>query len=114
VKQTSVSEIGAQINSKILSTQSLVSHLQLIQKYLTHVCEKRVPPNQQILSQLQDIFNLAPNHRLSHMTQAFSIKTNDMMQVIYLSSMIRSVIALHSLINNKRDYAAIERAADVS
>lgn len=31
----------------------------------------------------------------------FTVKTNDMMLVIYLSSLIRSVIALHNLINNK-------------
>ncbi len=30
-----------------------------------------------------------------------TVKTNDMMLVIYLSSLIRSVIALHNLINNK-------------
>ena len=30
-----------------------------------------------------------------------AVKTNDMMLVIYLSSLIRSVIALHNLINNK-------------
>ena len=32
---------------------------------------------------------------------SFAVKTNDMMLVIYLSSLIRSVIALHNLINNK-------------
>lgn len=31
----------------------------------------------------------------------FAVKTNDQMLVIYLSSLIRSVIALHNLINNK-------------
>jgi 26S proteasome regulatory subunit N8 len=36
------------------------------------------------------------------------VKTNDMMLVIYLSSLIRSVIALHNLINNKVSiYASI-------
>lgn len=30
-----------------------------------------------------------------------AVKTNDMMLVIYLSSLIRSVVALHNLINNK-------------
>ena len=35
------------------------------------------------------------------MVPLFSVKTNDMMLVIYLSSVIRSVIALHNLINNK-------------
>lgn len=34
-----------------------------------------------------------------------AVKTNDMMLVIYLSSLIRSVIALHNLINNKVRFA---------
>ena len=32
------------------------------------------------------------------------IKTNDMHMVIYLSALIRSVIALHDLVNNKIKY----------
>lgn len=31
----------------------------------------------------------------------FSVKTNDYMHVIYVSTLIRSVISLHNLINNK-------------
>lgn len=33
--------------------------------------------------------------------RSFSVKTNDYMHVIYVSSLIRSVISLHNLINNK-------------
>ncbi|PAL60640.1 hypothetical protein CEJ83_21385, partial [Acinetobacter baumannii] len=50
---------------------------------------------------LQDVFNLLPNLNVAELIKAFSVKTNDMMLVIYLSSRIRSVIALHNLINNK-------------
>ena len=35
------------------------------------------------------------------MTRAMMVKTNDMHLVIYLSSLIRSIIALHDLVNNK-------------
>lgn len=49
----------------------------------------------------QDVFNLLPNLNVNELIKAFSVKTNDMMLVIYLSSLIRSVIALHNLINNK-------------
>jgi 26S proteasome regulatory subunit N8 len=35
------------------------------------------------------------------MIKAFSVKTNDYMYVLYVSSLIKSVIALHNLINNK-------------
>ena len=50
------------------------------------------------------IFIMSSNfsHSLIHMCALFyAVKTNDMMLVIYLSSLIRSVIALHNLINNK-------------
>lgn len=36
-----------------------------------------------------------------HLDNICAVKTNDQMLVIYLSSLIRSVIALHNLINNK-------------
>ena len=35
------------------------------------------------------------------MVNSFSVKTNDYMHVIYVCSLIRAVISLHSLINNK-------------
>ncbi|KAM0929706.1 hypothetical protein ACQ4PT_001444 [Festuca glaucescens] len=49
----------------------------------------------------KDVFNLLPNLNVNELIKAFAVKTNDMMLVIYLSSLIRSVIALHNLINNK-------------
>lgn len=35
------------------------------------------------------------------MIKSFSVKTNDYMYILYVSSLIKSVISLHSLINNK-------------
>lgn len=35
------------------------------------------------------------------MINSFSVKSNDYMYVLYVSSLIKSVISLHSLINNK-------------
>jgi len=40
------------------------------------------------------------------------VKTNHMMLVIYLSSLVRSVIALHSLINNKLENREAEKKVD--
>lgn len=42
------------------------------------------------------------------MIKAFSVKSNDYMYVLYVSSMIKSVISLHSLINNKIQYKETE------
>ena len=33
--------------------------------------------------------------------RSFSVKTNDYMYVIYVSALIRSILSLHDLINNK-------------
>lgn len=35
------------------------------------------------------------------MIKSFSVKSNDYMYVLYVSSLIKSVISLHNLINNK-------------
>lgn len=42
------------------------------------------------------------------MVRSFSVKTNDYMHVIYVCSLIRSVISLHNLINNKIQTKEIE------
>ncbi|RVX04210.1 26S proteasome non-ATPase regulatory subunit 7-like A [Vitis vinifera] len=59
-----------------------------------------------------DVFNLLPNLNVAELIKAFAVKTNDMMLVIYLSSLTRSVIALHNLINNKMLNKEHEKAED--
>ena len=57
---------------------------------------------------IQDIFNLLPNLKVDTVVKNFSVKTNDYMHVIYVSTLIRSVISLHNLINNKIQSKEIE------
>ena len=61
---------------------------------------------------MQDIFNLLPNTNTADLPQAFAVTTNDMMVVVYLSSLIRAVIALHNLVNNKLENRAREMKDD--
>ena len=42
------------------------------------------------------------------MVRSVSVKTNDYMQVIYVCYLVRSVIGLHNLINNKIHTKEIE------
>jgi 26S proteasome regulatory subunit N8 len=86
---------------KLDSMKSLVTHLEEMREYLENVCAGKLPVNQEIISNIQDMFNLLPNVAVDDLVRAFAVTQNDSMLVIYLSSMIRSVIALHSLINNK-------------
>jgi 26S proteasome regulatory subunit N8 len=38
---------------------------------------------------------------VEQVVKSFAVKTNDELLVMYLSSLVRSVIALHNLIDNK-------------
>jgi len=110
VKDTTVSSLSKQITEKLSSLKTLVSHLQEMHEYLSNVCEGRLPINHEIMGIIQNIFNLLPNLKRDTLVAAFHIKTNDMLLVLYASSLIRSIIALHMLINNK----LANKAAEVS
>lgn len=101
VKDASVSNLATSVQEKVNSLRSLNEHIKEMEEYLTNVCDGKLPVNHQIINQIQDIFNLLPNLDVEELIRSFSVKSNDMMLVIYLSSVIRSVIALHNLINNK-------------
>ena len=111
-----------QITQKLSSLRGLASRLQEVDAYLQNVLNGRLPINHQIIYGLQvrvrvtltltltltlpltltqDVFNLLPNSNVEELVKAFAVKTNDMMLAVYLSSIIRSVLALHNLINNK-------------
>merc|ERR1712157_606123 len=83
----------------------LTEKLVEIKDYLTSVANGTIKKvNQEIIANMQTILNLIPNLNVDELVQSVFVKTNDMHMVIYLSSLIRSVIALHNLINNKIKY----------
>lgn len=93
--------LSQQITCQVTSLQGLLNHLEGIRAYLERVATKRLPINHTILYLLQDIFNLLPNLNVDEFSKAFVVKTNDQLLVVYLASLIRAVIALHELIQNK-------------
>lgn len=78
--------------------------------YLDKVLGEELPVNHAILEVLQDVFNLLPNLSPSpesggvgDLARSFRVKTNDQLMCIYLSSLIRAVLALHDLIDSGID-----------
>uniref|UniRef100_A0A804RJI2 EIF3F/CSN6-like C-terminal domain-containing protein n=1 Tax=Zea mays TaxID=4577 RepID=A0A804RJI2_MAIZE len=112
VKDTTISTLATEVTSKLAALKGLDARLREIRSYLDLVIEGKLPLNHEILYHLQDVFNLLPNLNVNELIKAFAVKTNDMMLVIYLSSLIRSVIALHNLINNKMLNKEHEKAED--
>ncbi|RZB72970.1 26S proteasome non-ATPase regulatory subunit 7-like A isoform B [Glycine soja] len=112
VKDTTISTLATEVSAKLTALKGLDARLKEIRSYLDLVIDGKLPLNHEILYHLQDVFNLLPNLNVADLIKAFAVKTNDMMLVIYLSSLIRSVIALHNLINNKMLNKEHERAED--
>lgn len=128
IRDVAVGTLSTRITSQLQSLQGLHLRLRDIGQYLQKVIDKELPVNHAILGNLQDVFNLLPN--LSNPTatpsetisgegggggggggggkegdtelaRAMSVKTNDQLMAIYLSSLIRAITAFHDLIENK-------------
>uniref|UniRef100_A0A8C7J9E2 Proteasome 26S subunit, non-ATPase 7 n=2 Tax=Oncorhynchus TaxID=8016 RepID=A0A8C7J9E2_ONCKI len=109
IKDTTVGTLSQRITNQVHGLKGLNSKLLDIRSYLERVAAGKLPINHQIIYHLQDIFNLLPDVNLLEFTKAFYLKTNDQMLVVYLASLIRSVVALHNLINNKISNRDAER-----
>lgn len=104
--------LSTRVGDQLRSLKGLQQRLEEIQEYLGKVVAGSLPINHQIIYNLQDIFNRLPNLEDPDTIKSFSVKTNDQLLVIYLSSLIRSVIALHNLINNKIENKRAEEELD--
>lgn len=114
-----VGTLSTRITNQLQSLQGLHLRLRDIGQYLQKVLDGTLPVNHAILGNLQDVFNLLPNlstpkassqipngidapvKNNSELAHAMSIKTNDQLMAIYLSSLIRAITAFHDLIENK-------------
>jgi 26S proteasome regulatory subunit N8 len=105
IKNLSTGTLSNRVADRLTSLKGLAVHLAEIRDYLTQVATGEMPVNHQIIYNLQDIFNLLPTleglEKSNDGKRPFTVATNDELLVLYLSSMIRSVIALHNLVNNK-------------
>jgi len=72
IHDPSVSTMGSNVNAKLVALKSLVEHLKEVQAYVDNVCQGKLPINQKIVGQLQDIFNLLPNINIEEMTRSFA------------------------------------------
>ena len=109
IHDTSVSTLTTQVREKITSLKSLQLKLGEIERYLDLVATREIPANNALLDNVQEVFNLLPNLSSQEMVEAFAVKTNDSMLALYLASLIRSVVALHGLINNRIENRDFER-----
>merc|ERR1712004_367304 len=92
---------AVRVGDKIAALTGLSLRLKEISAYLSSVVAGKLPANQEIIYQLQEIFNLLPDQDTEDLVKSLAMETNDMMLALYVGSMLRSTVALHNLINNK-------------
>jgi len=112
VKDMTISTLANRVTQKLGALKGLAARLSEVDGYLQNVLSGRLPVNHQIIYRLQDIFNLLPSLNVEDLIKAFAVKTNDMMLAIYLASIIRAIVALHNLVDNRLTNKEKERAAD--
>mmetsp|Transcript_15971 Transcript_15971/g.28964 ORF Transcript_15971/g.28964 Transcript_15971/m.28964 type:complete len:363 (-) Transcript_15971:174-1262(-) len=104
INDPTVSTVANLVKAKLSGLSTLTEKLVEMKDYLTAVSEGRMKANAVIIANMQAIVNLLPNLNVEELVRSMLVKNNDMHMVIYLSSLIRCVIALHDLVLNKIVY----------
>lgn len=101
IKDTTVGSLSQKLTNQLMGLKGMRAQIMNIKNYLQKVGSTDIPINYQIVYNLQDILNLLPDVAQEEFTDTMYVRTNDQMMVVYLASLVRSIIALHDLINNK-------------
>jgi 26S proteasome regulatory subunit N8 len=104
VHDPTVSSVASLIQGKLTGLATLQEKLVECKDYLEQCASGDVKINVDILDNLQTILSLLPNLNTPKLINSMMILTNDMHMAIYIASLIRTVIALHDLVNNKIRY----------
>ncbi|EPY49977.1 19S proteasome regulatory subunit Rpn8 [Schizosaccharomyces cryophilus OY26] len=118
-RDVSVGTLATRVTQQAQSLQGLGQRLTEIADYLRKVVNGQLPINHAILAELQSVFNLLPNVfsgpvsseqvLQSEAQRAFNINSNDQLMSIYISSIVRAVIALHDLLDSLAASKTVEQ-----
>ena len=101
IKDSTTTTLTTRVQEQLASLRGLQARLTEVRDYLREVARGALPINHTVVYHLQDALNLLPDLDQPSITGAFTTNTNDQLLVVYLSSLIRAVIALEKLVENK-------------
>jgi 26S proteasome regulatory subunit N8 len=104
INDPTVSTVASLIKGKQSGLVTLGEKLIECKMYLEACARGDCQVNGEIIANLQTIISLLPNLNNHQLIRSMMLKTNDMYMSIYLAALIRSVIALHDVVNNKMQY----------
>ncbi|MES1909005.1 MAG: hypothetical protein MHM6MM_001825 [Cercozoa sp. M6MM] len=109
IRDRTVGTLSRRVDSRVRSLKTLHEKLDTIRKYVENVMEGKMPVNHKIMYELQNIVNMSPNLNVDKLQKAMTHEGNDQMLVVYLTSMVRAVLALDNLVSNQLDNKAKEQ-----
>lgn len=98
VRDVAATSLATETQHKIAALKAMLTRIQTIQDYINSVLTGG-KANHEIFFKLQESFNHLPD--TNSLSQEFAINQNNTYLALYLASITRSVLSLHSLINNK-------------
>lgn len=109
IKDSTTTTLTTRVTQQANALRALQSRVRDLRDYLLKVTAGKLPVNHQITYLLQDALNLLPDLDNPLATSSFTSNTNDQLLIIYLSSLVRAVIALHALVDNKAENTRTEQ-----
>lgn len=109
IKDNAVSGLSTSVSRQQQALKGLEFHLGEIERYLGRVEKGELAVNHAVVYQLQDMFNCLPNVG-EEMMKAVAVNTNDNLLMVYLSSLMRCIVSLHNLIDNKLENNTVTAA----
>ncbi|WLF80999.1 proteasome regulatory particle subunit [Lodderomyces elongisporus] len=118
IRDPAAGNLSLKVTQTYQSLLGLHQKLREIANYLDKVYLGKLPINHTILGKIQNVFNLLPNLDQAvngpngsngggnksgnrDLSTAFTVKSNDELMIVYISTLVRAIVAFHDLIENK-------------
>lgn len=101
IKDQTAGTLSQRITNQLMGLRGLLSHLSDIQRYLREVSQGILPLNHAVTYYVQELLNTLPDVTQPSFVNSHNVETNNQMMCTFLGSLVRSIISLHNLIDNK-------------
>lgn len=108
INDPTASHLAGDLRAKLGGLRGLTSRLREMATYLEAVVAGKLPKNHEILYHIQALLNMLPNTQVEDVKRSMFETTNDQHMILYISSLVRAVLGLHDLVNNKTKHRDTE------
>ncbi|CAB3408503.1 unnamed protein product [Caenorhabditis bovis] len=112
IKDQTAGTLSQRITDQLMGLRGLESQLESIENYLQEIVKGTLPVNHHVIYYVQEVLNLLPDVTHPDYVVSQNIQTNDQLMCVYMGSLVRSVVALHNLIDNKISLQKAEKEAE--